>query len=345
MNIVVDIGHPGHVHFFRHFIAEMERRGHSVKVTATDKEMAHGLLSHYGIPFTPMGRHVKSLARKLVDVPRLDARMYRALRGFEPDLFLGIASYRAAQTAKLMGAKSFIFDDTEHAKMARRLYLPFATRVYTPSCFLDDIGPKQVRYLGYHELAYLHPKRFEPDASVLDELGMAKGEKYAIIRFVAWTAGHDAGHAGLSADGKMEIVEAISREARPVITSEGKLPTALEKYRSRLPPWRIHDAMAFASVYLGEGATMASEAAMLGVPSVYVNELSAGTLEEQARLGLLLNLRDSKKASAAVPELLEPEKRREWRERRDRMLEEKADVTGYMAAQVAKLEEADEVPG
>jgi hypothetical protein len=40
MKVLIDIGHPAHVHFFRNAIRELESKGHAVKVTARDKEVA-----------------------------------------------------------------------------------------------------------------------------------------------------------------------------------------------------------------------------------------------------------------------------------------------------------------
>jgi len=37
------------------------------------------------------------------------------------------------------------------------LYSPFATAVFTPECSAPTWEKKQVRYAGYHELAYLIP--------------------------------------------------------------------------------------------------------------------------------------------------------------------------------------------
>ena len=48
----------------------------------------------------------------------------------------------------------------------------------------------------------------------------------------------------------------LSKYARIVITSEDPLPRDLEKYRSNIPPERMHDALYYASLYAGEGATM-----------------------------------------------------------------------------------------
>ena len=45
MNILIDIIHPAHVHFFRHAISEFEKRGHKVAVTARQKDVTIELLA------------------------------------------------------------------------------------------------------------------------------------------------------------------------------------------------------------------------------------------------------------------------------------------------------------
>ncbi|MDD1696935.1 MAG: DUF354 domain-containing protein, partial [Methanoregula sp.] len=37
--MLIDIGHPAHVHFFKYLIRNMEKNGHVVKITARDKEV------------------------------------------------------------------------------------------------------------------------------------------------------------------------------------------------------------------------------------------------------------------------------------------------------------------
>jgi hypothetical protein len=51
MKILIDMGHPAHVHFFKNTIWELEKRGHQVKVTARDKDVTLKLLEAYGIPY------------------------------------------------------------------------------------------------------------------------------------------------------------------------------------------------------------------------------------------------------------------------------------------------------
>ena len=48
MRILIDIGHPAHVHYFKNFIWQMQKKGHEFMITARDKEVALNLLDKYG---------------------------------------------------------------------------------------------------------------------------------------------------------------------------------------------------------------------------------------------------------------------------------------------------------
>ena len=52
MRIIINIGHPGHVHFYRNAILALEERGHEVLVTARAKDITYKLLGIYDIPHT-----------------------------------------------------------------------------------------------------------------------------------------------------------------------------------------------------------------------------------------------------------------------------------------------------
>jgi len=234
MKIVVDINHPAHVHFFKNFIWEMEKRGHQVVITASKKDLAYTLLQKYGFTYIPVGSYGNSLLKKMINLPLLDLKMYNVLRKINPDILIGIGSIRAAHVSFLLKKPCISFEDTEHARGQIRLYLPFAATVCTPSCYRDDLGPKQIRYHGYHELAYLHPSRFTPNPSVLAELGLAEGDPYIIVRFVSWQASHDIGQHGIH--DKVGLVKMLEKYGRVLITSEGALPEELQAYQIRISP-------------------------------------------------------------------------------------------------------------
>jgi len=135
MKIVVDIGHPAHVHVFRHFINEMKKRGHQILITSADKDIAQQLLDEYGFDYIKVGRTGKSFLRKVISIPILDFNMYKAVRKFNPDLFVGLGSIRSTHVSRLMGKKSFILTDTEATLRIHIPYYPFAHYIISPRCF------------------------------------------------------------------------------------------------------------------------------------------------------------------------------------------------------------------
>ena len=333
MKILIDIGHPAHVHFFKNAIRELEGRGHEVKVTARDKEVALALLKAYGIPYEDRGSAGSSMFNKAMNMIRTDWKLLKIARKFRPDVMCGILNPYTAQVSRLVGAKSFTFTDTEHAKSARKMTLPFSNQIITPTAYHLDHGKKQIRYAGYHELAYLHPKRFKPDPGVLDELGMKKDDKFAIVRFVSWGASHDVGFTGFSVEDKIRIVKEIEKNAIPIITSEGEIPAELKKYQLKIPPHRIHDALHYAILYAGEGATMASEAAVLGTPGIYTNHLKVGYVDEEEKFGLIKQFSPSSSNVQSIIEttssfLEKPQSH--WQEKKEKLLKAKIDVTAFM---------------
>jgi predicted glycosyltransferase len=44
MRILIDIGHPAHVHYFKNAINQLQQRGHAVFVVAREKEVSFRLL-------------------------------------------------------------------------------------------------------------------------------------------------------------------------------------------------------------------------------------------------------------------------------------------------------------
>lgn len=334
MKILVDIVHPADVHFFKHAIREWERRGHHVTVTARDKEMALQLLKAHAIEFqciSSQGKGLWGLARELAV---RDFRLYRIARKVRPDVLVGFTGISVAHIGWLLGKPSIVFYDTEFAHLSNMLTYPLATVICTPACYNGVVGAKQVKFVGYKELAYLHPRRFTPDADVVRKIGVDPESRFFVVRFVSWGAAHDLHERGLSSMNKIRFVEELSKYGRVLISSEGKLPEALVKYQSPVSDDRMHHAMAFASLYVGESATMASECAVLGVPAIFIATTGRGyTAELEGKYGLVLNFsdRDQDRAFDKMKELLaDPDLKQQWKKRRERMLGDKIDVTEWM---------------
>ena len=331
MRILVDITHPAHVHFFRNAIDIWRQHGHEIAVTARKKDITIALLNHFNIShstLSEMGKGKLSLFRELI---QRDFRLWKFCRKFKPDVLTAIAGVFASHVGKLINKPVIVWDDTEHAVISHKMTFPFVKAIYTPDCYIMDLGKKQEKYAGCHELAYLHPNRFTPDKNVLRKIGINPDEKYCVVRMVSWQAHHDVGQHGFEKNSKVKFISEISKYAKVYITSEGPLPEELEQYRLKIPVHQIHHVMAFASLCITEGATMASESAILGVPAVYVNTLMAGTIREFEKNKLIKHITDTEKAIGCSIEMLNsPTILEQCRSLVDRYLQNKIDVTQHV---------------
>lgn len=335
MKFLIDIGHPAHVHLFRYFALEMLEKEHEVFFTCRSKEYEIELLSKFGLNFVSFGRKFNTAIGKMLGLARFDAKMLITAIKFRPDVYLSHGSMYAAHIAFLTGKPHISLEDTFNFEQVR-LYKPFTGAILTADYDHPLKSRNVIRYSGYHELAYLHPIRFTPDKQVFAELGLQEDNPYVIIRFVSWLASHDIGHKGMSPENKLKAVKAFSRYAKVFISSESPLPPEFEPYHFDLPPYHMHQAISFASLVFGESATMASEAAMLGIPSIYLdNNGRYYTNEQQKKYGLVFNYteseEDQQKAIEKGVELLKtPSIKEQWKIKRDKMLNDKIDVTAFL---------------
>jgi hypothetical protein len=254
---------------------------------------------------------------------------------FRPDLVLSLmGSY--TQSAALLRRPNIIFTDSEFQSFNHRIAHPFATRIYTPECFWKDLGKKQVRYRGYHELAFLHPARFTPNPEVLASMGNPEPGSYVVLRMSAWNTLHDIGKQGFG-DSFERFMTELTRRIRVYLVPEGgALPEKWEEHRLRIPPERFHDALAFARLVVTEGASTASEAACLGVPAVYLNTTERGYLNDQERrYGLVANFEDAASALQKSLALLDaPHDRVRYQAARERLVADHIDVTDYVVREI-----------
>jgi len=309
----------------------MIQKGHQFHISARNKEVTLDLLRLYNIPYTNRGKGGKGIFGKILYIILADLKLIRIGLRFKPDVLLSFASTYAAHAAFVLNKPHIAFDDTEHSKLEIFMYRPFTKVILNPQCFRADLGKKQIRFNGFIELCYLHPNYFKPDDTILNQHGLKKEDKFILFRFVSWSASHDLGEKGFSFENKVSLVKALSEKTRVFISSEKNLPKELEPYLLPVSPEKLHDVLFNASLYIGEGATTASECAMLGTPAIYVNSLSTGTLEEQERLGLLFSFRTPEGVLEKALEILNtPEFKVENRIRRDNMLKQSIDVTAFM---------------
>lgn len=348
LRIYIDLGHPAHAHAMRFFIEEMKRRGHRLLITARDKDITFCLLRAWGIEFTGRGRGISPaggwfrkmvpavlregvlLGGKFLNLVTTTMRLYPRVKKFKPDLVLSWCSYHAALIGRLLGKPVITFEDTENVPFLHTINRLLSTSMVTPACFEKKLGNRHIRFNGYKELASLHPGRFAPDP-----LPRSMSGPYIVLRFVSWQAYHDRGHKGISPEMKILIVKRLSRFARVYISSEIPLPPELMPYRLPVSCEMGHQVLNKARLFFGESASMAAEAAVLGVPSIYIDNTGRGYTRELEKYGLLFNFGEEddsvqKALDKAVGLLGNHHLDTEWKEKQKTMLEGKEDVTSWM---------------
>lgn len=345
MRILFDINHPAHVHLFKNAIQELENRGHVISVTAREKEITTALLDEYDIEYTVLSSVGSSLSGLAIEFLHKDWALFRFAREFNPDVYLG-CNPAISHVSKVLGGTCIIFHDSEPTPIREWLFRPFADVILTPEKFTDDLGSKQLRYPGYHELAYLHPDRFDPNPDKLREYGVEPDEEYYVLRFIAWGAHHDAGESGLSTDAKRKLVSMLAEQGTVYITTEDELPSEFEEFRLPVPPHLMHDLLSSANMYVGDSQTMATEAAVLGTPAVRCNSFAGESdmsnfVELENEYNLLISTPDEDEAMNQIQNLAsDPELQKRWKKRRRRLLEDKIDVTGFILDLIMEIDKS-----
>ena len=314
-------------------------RGDSVLMLGRDRDVMKKLLAAYDfIPHEIATAQRKNNRFPMEEMLQRQLKVASKIAAFRPDAVLSLmGSY--TQSAFLFRLPNVIFTDSEFQSLNHRIAHPFATHIYTPECFWKDLGSKQRRYRGYHELAFLHPSRYTPQPDVLASMGNPEPGSYVVLRMSAWNTLHDIGKQGFG-DRFDEFATLLTERARVFLVPEGgALPERWEHLRLRIPPERFHDALAYARLVVTEGASTASEAACLGVPAVYLNTTERGYLNDQERkYGLVYNFKEAGAALQKTLELLDaPPQKERWREARERLVADHIDVTDYVVHEVDRI--------
>ena len=349
MNILIDINHPAHVHLLRNAYFLLTQNGHQVMVVVKEIPSAMKLLDLYGIPFINIGKKDDALMKKGLDQLVYDRRLLQLVREHGIEMGVG-SSINIAHVSKLCKMKSIILDDDddEVEPLFAKFGHPFADTILSP-VDTPRKSQKTIYVNAYHELAYLHPNRFTPDSSVLDDAGVKTGEPYFILRFNAFKAHHDVGVVGLTIENKRRLVDYLKTKGKVFITTERDIDDEFKPYQLKVSPEKAHSLMYYATMLVGDSQTMTSEAAVLGTPAIRCNTF-VGRIhyleEEEHKYGLTYGFRpeQSETMFAKIDELLSmPNLKEEWQVRRQKMLSEKIDYAQFLAWFVENYPESQKI--
>lgn len=351
MKIAVFANTPAQLHFYIKTIEKLRAHGHEVRLLLRDYGETIDLANELHLAYFVYSRTAASKMSKIVLLPRDVVVAYRHLRKFRPDVVTGCGVYDAF-TAALLNAYSIEFEDSEPRvnllsySIQLKVSMSLVDAVVTPSSFMDNLGEKQIRISSFKELAYLHPNYYIPNDDIFGLLGVRRNDDYVLLRFNAFDAVHDFRVTGFRPEDKIRLVRELEKYAKVFISSEADLPDEIEDRVVKIPKSRIHDVIYYAKMLVTDTQTMATEAAVLGTPTVrfnsFVGENDMGNfIELERKYGLIFNYNDSNKAiERAIQLVAQPNLKKEWLAKRDNMLRDKTDATEFMVSFIEEFPES-----
>jgi predicted glycosyltransferase len=303
LRIWVDFTNSPHVLVLRPMVEIFRAQGHDVKLTARDFAQTLELLDRFGLEHATVGKHRG--ARRLDKALGLFSRsisLARWARTKRFDLAIGHGSNDVTVAAKLLRVPSVTMFDYEFAKAQHNVNCRLARRVIVP----DAISPERLApygaagkihaYPGLKEEYYLAD--FEPDTSVLAELGLDAQKVIVVLR----TPPELALYHRLENDLFLPLIEKLKDDESTQVVALPRTPQqrvdllALGATNFVIPE-RAIDApslVALADVVIGAGGTMNREAVALGTPVYTTFAGRIGAVDErllaEGRLRRLENL-------------------------------------------------------
>lgn len=302
MKVWVDCTAAAHPLVLRPMIERLEARGHGVRVTAREYGQTLGVLERLGIPYEAIGRHAgASIGRKASAVATRSLALARWARPQRFDLALGHGSVDLGVVSAILRIPSVQMQDYEHAGLQRQLAFRVARRVLVPDAIPPDAmrragasERKLFRYPGLKEDYYLAD--FEPDPSVLGELGIDRSSILVVFRPSPETSAY---HADNPLEERLldRLAEADGVICVVIPRTEAQGHRARERGTSSIiVPERAIDAqslIALADLVVSAGGTMNREAVALGTPAYTIFSGRMGAVDERLIAeGSLIPLRD-----------------------------------------------------
>ncbi|HET9737525.1 MAG TPA: DUF354 domain-containing protein [Solirubrobacteraceae bacterium] len=267
MRVWVDLTNSPHVLVMRPVIRALEERGAEVLVTARDFAQTLPLAERHGLHAEPIGRHRGGrLAAKGLGLLSRSAALTRWAARRKIDIALGHGSNDISVAAALLRIPSATAFDYEWATVQHTVNCRLARAVVVPEAIpperLARYGAKGKlrRYEGLKEEYYLAD--FEPDPSVLAELGLDPGRPIAVVRTPPAVSLYHRFENPLFA----QVLDRLRGEQTVVLPRTPEQRAELDGF---IVPAHAIDAqslIAHADLVISAGGTMNREAVALGTP-------------------------------------------------------------------------------
>jgi predicted glycosyltransferase len=296
MRIWIDLTNSPHVLVMRPVIECLQADGHDVRVTARDCAQTLELCDRLGVAHTAIGHHrgerltakATGLASRSFALVRWAIGESRSHGRF--DVALGHGSNDVTVAAAALRIPSATMFDYEWATAQHNVNCRLARAVVVPDAIpperLDRYGAKGKihAYAGLKEEYYLAD--FDPDPSVLDELGLDAARPIVVVRTPP--------EVSLYHRFENDLFAQVLERLRTAVEQDGTQPVVLPRVASQraqlrdvpgfVVPEHAIDAqslIALADLVVSAGGTMNREAVALGTPVYTTFQGRLGAVDER----------------------------------------------------------------
>jgi len=317
-----DLNHPADFHFFKNLFSYLGERGYSFRVLARDKECLHELLEAQGIPYVSRGKGSHFLPGKYVYAVYILLLSFIQLLLFRPGLTLSLSSPYLITVSRFLRIPTLVYDDTDFNPRLLPL-IKRADYIFTPANYPHTFHKNHFHIHTYKELAYL-----TPSLSGMEEEGDA-----VFFRLTRTDSVHHGSEARIGGVKLIHEINRISNNHTCFLSSEtGIFDNLTDKV---LFPDRVnvHRDLKECCAFWGNSATMAAEAVILGIPSVFVGSEKFAYLKELEDHGLLYCFQpdELELSFRKLDELISwPQSKKHFEQARIQLLKEKINITGLL---------------
>lgn len=334
--LIVDFRHPAHINFFKPTIYRLKEEGWQIVLIGIDRGKVLKIIEKEMPEFKlhKIGRH-RGVKWSII----LEANILRFVKMFFFLLFnrfnigISVSSFIMGAGAKITGMPNLQFYDDPEYKKHVFLQKLTSTKTYYPR--IKKFGASIETFNALKEWAYLTPDYFEPNERVLDELGVKRGE-YIFAREVIVSSFN---YKGQGSNPIATFANQLPKDKKVLLSLEDK--SSINKYPAdwillNEPLKDIHSLIYYSSLMISSGDSMAREASMLGVPSIYcgVREMTAN--KKMIEKEMLFHIKPEKTIAFVNKFLSGDIKLVQQDEFRNKLLIEWDDVTEFIIDKIKK---------
>ncbi len=352
MRIAIFLGHPAQFHLFKYVARNLRDIGHNVEFLVKRKDILEKLVQNSGFDYTIVRKQERQSSDTLTMIWVVLKTAFNTLWYMitkQPQIVIGTYS---SVFSKFLPIEFIVCneDDVTIVPKFAKLAYPNASVILTPlSCDCGKWNNKAIKYAGFQKLAYLHPNQFTPSKSVVEKYFGKEYKPYVLMRFAKLNAHHDNGVKGMTDQLAETLISKLKNKYNVYISSERQLPASLEEYRLKINLYDIHHLLANAELFIGDSQSMAVESALLGIPNIRFNSFAGRIgvlqeLEEKYHLTISISSEEPNILLDAVDKFLNSASiHLEYREKRQKLIKEKIDVTQFLTWFVDSYPESKQI--